>query len=125
MDELGDLRFEIGDFGLEQIVLVAREAGVERLELVEQFLVAAGLAGLALERNDLAFDFLDDVGDADEVGFGVLEFAEGLFLLVLVLVDARGFLEDRAAVFGMGAENLVDLALRHQRVTATARCRCP
>ena len=74
-NKAGDLGFEIGNFRAEPIVLVAREARVERLELVEEFLVTPRLAGLTLERNDLAFDFLDDVGDADEVGFGVLEFA--------------------------------------------------
>jgi len=83
MDEIGDFGFEAGEFGVEEIVLVARETGIEGLELVEQLLVAAGFAGLALERDDLAFDFLDDIGDADEVGFRVLEFAEGLFFLVL------------------------------------------
>ena len=99
---------------MQQVVLVARETRVDPFELVEEFLVTAGLAGLALQRNDLAFDFLDDVGDADEVGLGVLELAEGFLLLVLVLVDARGFFKNRAAILGMRAEDLVDLPLRHQ-----------
>ena len=123
LDEIGDLGLQIGEFRVQKIVLVAGEAGIDRLELVEQLLVAAGFAGLALERDDLAFDFLDDVGDADEVGFRVLEFAERLFLLVLVFVDARGFFEDRAAIFGVGAEDLVDLALGHERVARTADAR--
>src|SRR6267142_884954 len=104
---------------MQQVVLVARETRVDSLELVEKLLVAAGLAGLALQRNDLAFDFLDDVGDADKVRLGVLKLAEGFLLLVLVLVDARGFFKNRAAIFGVCAENLVDLSLRHQRITRT------
>ncbi len=125
VDKVGDLGFEAGEFRVEEIVLVAREAGIERLELVEQLLITAGFAGLALERDDLTFDFLDDVGDADEIRLGVLEFAEGLFFLVLVLVDARGFFEDGAAIFGVSAENLVDLALGHERVAGASDARCP
>jgi hypothetical protein len=87
---------------------------IERLELIKQFLVPARLAGLALQRDNLAFDFFDDVGDADEIGLGVLEFAECFFLLVLVFVDAGRFLKNGASIFGMSAEDLIDLALRHQ-----------
>ena len=99
LDKAGDLGFEIGNLGAKQIVFVAGEARVERFELVEEFLVAPRLAGLTLEGNDLALDLFDDVGDADEVGFGILEFAESFLLLELVLVDAGGFFEDGAAVF--------------------------
>src|ERR1019366_6836854 len=54
---------------------------------------------------------------------GVLELAKGFLLLVLVLVDARGFFKNRAAILGMRAENLVDLSLRHQRVARPADAR--
>jgi len=93
-----------------------REAGFQLRQFLEARLVAAGLPGLPLQRADLPFHFADDVGQADEVGLGVLEFAQRLFLLALVLRDAGGFLENGAAIFGTRRQDRVDLALLHDRV---------
>jgi hypothetical protein len=43
--------------------------------------------------------------------------------LALVLRDAGGLLEDRAAFLRLGRQNLVDLALRHDRVRGPADAR--
>ena len=83
-------------------------------------MVAAGFGGLALEGAHLAFHFGDDVGDAEEVGFGVVELAEGFFFLGFEFGDAGGFFEDSAAVFGFGREEHVDLALGHDGVGGAA-----
>jgi hypothetical protein len=56
----------------------------------------------------LALHFLDDVAEAQQIRFGVLQLAQGLFLVGLVLADAAGFLEHLAAVVGARAEDLVD-----------------
>ena len=93
-----------------------REFVFQRGKFLEAGLIAARLARLALERADLPLHFADDVGEADEVGLGVLELAERLFFLALVLGDTGGLLENRAAVLGTRGENRVDLALLHDRV---------
>ena len=92
---------------------MALEPGIEDLELVENFLVPARFASLALEADNLAFDLFDDVGQAHQVLLGVFELAERFFFLVLVFADAGGFLENQAPVVRVGAEDLINLTLRH------------
>ncbi len=111
------------DLGLQRrdrhgkgVELVPPETVFQRGQFVEARLVAARLARLPLQRADLPFHLADDVGEADQVGLGVFEFAQGLLFLALVLRDPGGFLENRAAVFGTRRENLVDLALFHDRI---------
>ena len=95
-----------------------REVGVEHAQVLHQGLEAAGLPGLALEGADLALHLLDDVGDAEKIRLGVLEFAEGLFLLRLVLRDAGGLFEDGATVLGTAVEQLRRATLLHDGVGA-------
>ena len=57
---------------------MARQLGVEVLQFLDELLVAPRLAGLALERADLAFDFADEVGHAEQVLLGAFELAQGL-----------------------------------------------
>ena len=77
-----------------------RELRLELGQFIKRGLVAARLAGLALERTDLPLHFADDVGETDEIGLGVLELAQRFLFLALEFRDAGGFLENRAAVFG-------------------------
>src|SRR5690606_3784788 len=79
-----------------------------------------GLGGLAAERADLAADLGDDVGDAGKVLVGEREFLQGLLALRFVFGDAGGLFEDGAALLGVGGEDLVDLALGHDRVGRAA-----
>ena len=81
-------------------------------------MVAARFAGLALERADLALDLAHDVADSNEVGLGVFEFAQGFLFLRLELGDAGRLLKHRAPVFRTAAQDQVDLALFHDRITA-------
>ena len=81
-------------------------------------MVAARFAGLALERADLALDLAHDVADPNEVGLGVFQFAQSLFFLGLELGDASGLLEYRPPILRPAAQDQVDLALFHDRVTA-------
>jgi hypothetical protein len=81
-----------------------------------QLLVAPRLAGLALQGDDLPLDLAQDVGQAQQVLLGLVQLADGLALVGLVLGDAAGFLEHLAAVFGTRAQDAVDAALLHQRV---------
>ena len=54
---------------------------VEHLQIRHQRLVAPRLAGLPLERADLAFHFLDDVAEAQQIRFRRLQFAQRFALL--------------------------------------------
>lgn len=111
-----DLRHFLGE-GLEVSV---GEVGIEDAEGIGDGLVAAGFAGLALEGADLSFHLPDDVGDTDEVGLGVFEFAEGFAFLGFVFGDTGGFFEDGAAVVGFAAQDEVDFALFHDGVGTAA-----
>ena len=93
---------------------------VEHLQVGHQRLITPRLAGLALQRADLALHLFDDVADAEEVGFGRLELAHRLLLLALVFRDAGGFFENGAPIFRARAEDEVDLALLHDGVGAAA-----
>ncbi len=104
------------DVGVENVEVFAGRVDVELVQFVAEGLVGSGFAGLSLERADLPFHFADDVGEAQQVGLGVLELAEGFLLVGLELGDAAGFLENRAPVFGVGAQDLVDAALFHEGV---------
>src|SRR5208283_4400144 len=86
-------------------------------------LVAARLAGLALERPDLPFHFADEISDTQQVLVGVFQFAERLPFLALVFGDAGGFLENEAPVLGFARKNLRDVALRQNAVTGAAHAR--
>ena len=97
-----------------------RELGLELGQFLEARLVAARLAGLPLQRADLPLHLADDVGEADEIRLGVLELAQRLLFLALVLRDAGGFLENRAAILRARREDRVDLALLHDRVGGAA-----
>ena len=125
--ELGIADFEAADGGAEFVALggefdeaFVAEVGIEDADVAGEGLVAAGLGDLALEGVHAAFLLGEDVGDAEEVGLGVFEFAEGFLFLAFVFGDAGGFLEDGAAFFGFGGEDLVDLALGHDRVGGAA-----
>ncbi len=48
---------------------------IEPTQFFLKHLIALSFTGLALERNDLPFHFTDDVGEAQQVGVGLLEFA--------------------------------------------------
>jgi hypothetical protein len=87
------------------------QVGVENAKGFVDGLVAAGFAGLALERADLAFDFADDIGHADEVGFGGFKFAESLALLGFIFGDAGSFFKNGATIIRLAAEDLIEFAM--------------
>ena len=91
--------------------LLAGHVDIQPAHLLGQLLVAPGLAGLPLERDDLPLHLADHVGEAQKVGLGVFELAQRLLLVGLVFGDAAGLLEDGAAILRPRAEDLVDLSL--------------
>ena len=111
------------DVGLQDVKLVAGQLGVQMLEFGHQLLVTAGFASLALERTDLALDFADQVGDAQEVLFGGFEFAQRLLFLRLEFRDARRFLKHQPPVFRLAGQDLRDVSLRQDAVTGPPHAR--
>ena len=71
----------------------------------------AGDLGLPAERAELAADLAGEVGQAREVGLHRVELAERLLLALAVLEDARGLLDEAAALLGRRAQHGVELAL--------------
>ena len=121
--EIGQRGVQLAEARVEGRQAAAGDENVERAQLVLQLLVAARLAGLALQGTDLALDLADDVGQAQQVGLGLLQLAQGLLAVGLELGDAGGLLEDAAAILGARGENGVDLPLGHHRVAVGADAR--
>ncbi len=100
----------------ELAVLLPRQEQVERADLLEQALVAAGLADLARQRPHLAADLVHQVAQPQQVLLGLLELALGLAAPRLVLGDARALLEQVAQLLGVLVEDLVDHGQLDDRV---------
>jgi hypothetical protein len=94
--------------------------GFEAADGAGQFLVADGLAGLALEALQLGVELADDVVDARQIGLGALQLELRLVAAHMQAGDAGGFLQDAPARLGLGVDDLRDLALAHQRRRARA-----
>jgi hypothetical protein len=115
--ELGFLvgrRFDRGGPGEMEL------GGFEAADGAGQFLVADGLAGLALEALKLGIELADDVVDARQVGLGALQLELRLVAPHMQAGDAGGFLQDAPARLGLGVDDLRDLALAHQGRRARA-----
>jgi len=78
------------------------------------------LARLDLQAALAGFDFAEQVAQAFQVFLGPLELALRLLPTRAVLRDACRFLENGAALHGVGAQKLVDIALLHDRHGAGA-----
>ena len=112
----GGIGLKRGHLGATVTELLGVPGEVEVREAVTQAAEAERLGGLTAERGDLAADFADDVGDAREIGVDAAEFVERLATLRLISGDAGGLFEEIAALGRIGGEDLVDLALHHERV---------
>ena len=91
---------------------------IEDLQIREQRLISPRLAGLTLQRTDLALDLFDDVTDAQKIRFRRFEFAQRFALLRFVFCNSGRFFKNGAAIFRTRAEDQIDLALLHHRIGA-------
>src|SRR5438874_13640010 len=89
---------------------------IDYLQVRMQRLISPRLAGLPLQRTNLALHFLDDVADAQQICFRRLQLAERFFLLRFIFRDSGGLFENAASIFRTGTQNQVDLALLHDGV---------
>src|ERR1017187_1638901 len=92
-------------------------------QAVAEALVAHSLGGLPLKASYLACDLADHVGDAGQVLVRQGKLAHGLPALALVPRYSGRLLEHRPALLGLGREDLVDLALGHDRIARPADAR--
>ena len=95
---------------------MARELRVQMLQLEHELFVTTGLAGLALQRTDLAFHLANEVADAQEILLGIFQFAQRLAFLRFELGDACGFLEDHPPILRFAGKDLRDVPLGHDAV---------
>ena len=105
-------------FGLDLAQLQREQFGVRLPLFLLQRLVTARRGGLALQVAQLLFDFVTQVAETRQILAGLRDAALGLLALFLVARDARGFLEERAHVVGLGFDHARDHVLLDDRVAA-------
>ena len=98
--------------------LVATEGHLLFVPLLLQLLVAAGLAHLAAEIVDVAFQFAKRVLDPQEIIVDRFEFIPRRSAAGLVLGDPRGLLQNAPSVLCLLADDFIDHPLFHHRVGA-------
>src|SRR5213082_3678497 len=89
---------------------------IDYLQVRMQRLISPRLAGLPLQRTNLALHFLNDVADAQQICFRRLQLSERFFLLCFVSGDSGCFFENAASIFRTRTQDQVDLALLHDGV---------
>jgi len=92
-----------------------------QLAALLQRAVLGGHLGLLLQLVEVAGQLAQDVFDARQVLARVLEAVLGLAAALLVLRDARGFLEEQAQFLGFGFDDAADRALADDGVGARAQ----
>ncbi len=99
------------------------DAEIEVLQFRPERLVPLRLPDLPLERPDLAPDLVEDVPHAGEVLAGALHLPLRLLPPDPELGDPRGLLDDHAHLVRTGVDDLADLPLRDDGVSAGAGAR--
>ena len=111
------LRARSGKFGFQRLELLSRMMGIQCSEIGEQRLVTSGFARLSLQRANLPLYLFNDVADPQKICLRGFQFTQRLALLVFVFCDSGSFFKDRAAIFRTRAQDHVDLALFHHRIS--------
>ncbi len=91
-----------------------RQGRLGAADMVLQVAIAGRLAGLLLQRGELALQGHDHVVEAREIGLRGLEAQLGLMAARMQAGDARRLFEQRAAVDRLGVDDRADAALAHQ-----------
>ena len=118
--EVGDAAGQTVEALAEVVVLIEREIEAQLPIASVQITEAPRLGGLTANDAQPPLGLLELLADADQVEVAAFELAGGLDLAGLELGDARGFLEDDAAVRRVGGEHGVDAALLDRRVGVRA-----
>ena len=96
------------------------ESDFQDLAALGEFQKLLGLFTVPLQGADTLFQFAQNIPQAFEVSLGGFEAAFRLVFAVAVLGDAGGFLENFAALGGLGADDLCNAALADDGVTVAA-----
>ena len=103
---------------LQVAQIVDRQSKAQLGQLGGKVFVLQCALGLALEGLDLALHFRDDVGHAREMDVHLLELPLAFLLALLVLQNSCSLFDERAALLGLGLQDLAEMALRYDRVGA-------
>ena len=112
--------FQARGFDIEMLRAAGEHDAQQAAHLFAQLGVAPRLGCLALQRSELLFDFDENVVDARKIDLRGFELGFRQALLGLVHGDAGGFFDDRAAVHGLGIQDLADAALLDDGVAIRA-----
>ena len=105
--------FRYAGLGLDPAQMKQQRFGLA--DLGGDLAVTDRLTGLLLQAVDLPRELPDHVLDAGEVGLGRLQPQLGLVAAGMKSGDAGGVFEHAAALFGLGLNDLADLALVDER----------
>jgi hypothetical protein len=111
------------NLGEQNVVLVPGQLSIQMLQFLGNLLVAPGFARLPLQRSNLALHLLDQVRHAQKILIGVLELSQGFLLLRFETRDSGGLFEYHPAVIGLTGDDLRNIPLGHDAVTASAHSR--
>ena len=114
--ELAHRRLEAAQLRGELQMLAVTAGEAEMAQAMAEALVSHGLGRLASQAADLPADFAHHVGHAREILVGQCELAQRFPPQALILGDAGGLLEHGPPLLRLGRQDLVDLALRHDRI---------
>ncbi len=106
--------------GLPSRDLVTGQVQTDRAQLGFDAAVTPRRVGLLLERPELTGDLTDEVVEAQQIALGGFEAPLGAFPALAELEHAGRFLDDAAAVVGVGGQHLVELALADDDVLLAA-----
>ena len=120
-----DGQFQLADlllFGLGLVIQVAVLEGLQVRLVGTLFLFEAAVlfrcGGLAFEARELAVQLIANIGETLEVFLGATHAVFGIAAALLVLGDARRFLDKYPQLFRLGLDQLGDHALLDDGVTA-------
>src|SRR5262249_56297383 len=99
------------DLGLRLRPLEMQDDGIELADFARDLLVAARLAGLALQAFDLRGELAKDVIDAGKVTVGGLEAQLSLMAAAVKAGDAGGGLQGGGPLLGVGGGEAPDTSL--------------
>jgi hypothetical protein len=112
--------FPLPDLRAQIIKMMPRQLRVQVLQFLGKLFEAAGFAGLPLQRADLAFHLAHKVGHPQKVLIGILQLAQCLLFLRLVLGDSGGFLKNHPPILRLARQDLCNVALGHDAVAGPA-----
>lgn len=121
-DLLGaDDRFALADLSVQILPTQGRQLGLELPLFAFELLILLGGLGLTVQAFELAFELFAQVGQALQVFVGAADAVFSLAPALLVLGDARRFLNEVTQVFGLGFDQLGDHPLLDDRAAARPR----